>query len=105
MSVLQTELHFVEKKRELQPPTDAVPIDESFPEEDANELAKLESYNKNLFRPNTYLHKWWARRSGTTFRFILKQLVTDPAPREAIKETFAYLMNSKRGQYSSLPLG
>ena len=54
-----------------------MPIDTSFPEEDANELAKIESFNKHLFRPNTYLHKWWARRSGTTFRFILKQLVPE----------------------------
>jgi hypothetical protein len=39
----------------------AAPIDKSFPEEDTNELAKLKSYNKNLFRPNISLHKWWAR--------------------------------------------
>ena len=49
-------------------------IDKSFPEDAANQLAKLESYNKHLYRPNTYLHKWWARRSGTTFRYILKHL-------------------------------
>ncbi|HIE13051.1 MAG TPA: hypothetical protein EYP63_06465 [Desulfotomaculum sp.] len=59
-----------------------VPIDETFPEEAANELASLESFNKHLYRPNTYLHKWWARRSGTTFRYILKQLVADPAKRD-----------------------
>jgi putative DNA methylase len=54
-----------------------VPIDLAFPSEAANRLAELESFNKHLFRPNTYLHKWWARRSGTTFRYILKQLVLD----------------------------
>jgi hypothetical protein len=54
-----------------------VPIDHYFPEDEANDLAKLESYNIHLFRPNSYLHKWWARRSGTTFRYILKQLVPD----------------------------
>ena len=59
-----------------------VPIDRTFPEEDANRLAKIESFNKHLFRPNTYLHKWWARRSGTTFRHILKQLVPDIAKRD-----------------------
>ena len=42
-----------------------------------NRLATQESYNKHLFRPNTYLHKWWARRSGTTFRYILKSLCTN----------------------------
>jgi len=52
-------------------------IDQDFPEGQANELARAESYNKHLYRPNTYLHKWWARRSGTTFRHILKQLVQD----------------------------
>jgi hypothetical protein len=53
-----------------------------FPEDQANDLARLESFNKHLYRPNTYLHKWWARRSGTTFRHILKQLVADPARRD-----------------------
>lgn len=52
---------------------------EDFPRDTANELAQLESFNKHLYRPNTYLHKWWARRSGTTFRHILKQLVSNPA--------------------------
>jgi putative DNA methylase len=54
------------------------PIDHSFDVELANRLARLETYNKHYYRPNTYLHKWWARRCGTTFRLILKQLVTNP---------------------------
>ena len=61
--------------------TSGIPIDRSFPEDSVNELAVLENYNKHLYRPNTYLHKWWARRSGTTFRHILKQLVNNPAKR------------------------
>jgi hypothetical protein len=60
---------------------DRVPIDTGFPERAASELSRLESYNKHLYRPNTYLHKWWARRSGTVFRYILKQLVRDPIKR------------------------
>ena len=60
-------------------------IDDSFPEDDANRLAKVESYNKHLFRPNTYLHKWWARRSGTTFRHILKQLQSNPLSSDFFK--------------------
>lgn len=59
-----------------------VALDHAFPVEEANALAAHESFNKHLFRPNTYLHKWWARRSGTTFRHILKQLVDDPALRD-----------------------
>lgn len=55
-----------------------IPIDSQFNTALADEMAQLESYNKNLYRPNTYLHKWWARRCGSTFRFILKHLVDTP---------------------------
>lgn len=55
------------------------PFARAFDEAFANQLARLESYNKHLYRPNTYLHKWWARRCGTTFRAILKHLVADAA--------------------------
>ena len=61
---------------------DIYPIDQQFPESFANVLSHREVYNKHLFRPNTYLHKWWARRCGTTFRTILKQLVREPAKRD-----------------------
>jgi len=81
MSPVQMEVSFIDYERKWQIPLSSVPIDKSFPEQEANELAQLESFNKHLFRPNTYLHKWWARRSGTTFRFILKQLVPDEALR------------------------
>lgn len=59
-----------------------VPIDTSFPEAFADELSRAEAFNKHLFRPNTYLHKWWARRCGSTFRTILKQFVPDPERRD-----------------------
>ncbi|MFZ0545916.1 MAG: hypothetical protein WAM60_10790 [Candidatus Promineifilaceae bacterium] len=52
-----------------------LPIDRAFDVDFANALARYESYNKHLYRPNTYLHKWWARRCGTTFRLLLKHLV------------------------------
>ncbi len=52
-------------------------IDNHFDIKFADEIAKLESYNKHLYRPNTYLHKWWARRCGSTFRTVLKHLVLD----------------------------
>lgn len=55
-----------------------IPIDTEFDEQFASELAKLEAYNKHYYRPNSYLHKWWARRCGSTFRLILKGLVSDP---------------------------
>lgn len=61
---------------------DSLTIDEYFPEKLANELSQVEVFNKHLFRPNTYLHKWWARRCGSTFRTILKQFVPDPDRRD-----------------------
>ncbi len=56
-------------------------IDTEFDTKFADRIAKLESYNKHLYRPNTYLHKWWARRCGSTFRLILKHLINDPNQR------------------------
>jgi putative DNA methylase len=61
---------------------DHLAIDDSFPEQFADDLSRQEAFNKHLYRPNTYLHKWWARRCGSTFRTILKQLVSDPALRD-----------------------
>jgi len=57
-------------------------MDNSFPEKFVDELSRLEVYNKHLFRPNTYLHKWWARRCGSTFRAILKQFVPNAKRRD-----------------------
>ena len=48
-------------------------IDHDFPEQFVDSLSSREVLNKHLFRPNTYFHKWWARRCGSTFRTILKQ--------------------------------
>lgn len=53
------------------------PIDRSFDASFVDSLARLESFNKHHYRPNSYLHKWWARRCGSTFRAILKGLVED----------------------------
>jgi putative DNA methylase len=74
MSSTQLMFNFPNVERKFIAPPADVAIDSFFPEEDADKLAQIESYNKHLFRPNTYLHKWWARRSGVTFRYILKQL-------------------------------
>lgn len=60
----------------------SIGIDSPFPEAFVDELSRREVFNKHLFRPNTYLHKWWARRCGTTFRAILKQFVSDSERRD-----------------------
>lgn len=46
-------------------------IESALPLAELNQLANLESYNKHLYRPATYIHKWWARRLGSVFRAIL----------------------------------
>lgn len=58
------------------------PIDTKLDTKFVNRLAQKESYNKHYYRPNSYLHKWWARRCGTTFRAILKQLVEEESKRD-----------------------
>lgn len=55
----------------------SLPIDTAFDSAFADKLARIETFNKHHYRPNTYLHKWWGRRCGSTFRLILKGLVTD----------------------------
>ncbi len=50
-------------------------IDAQFPERFVDRLSWQEVLNKRLFRPNTYLHKWWAHRCGSAFHTILKQFV------------------------------
>ncbi|MBI2114394.1 MAG: hypothetical protein HYT85_04830 [candidate division NC10 bacterium] len=46
-------------------------IDVGLPLAQLHDLSKVESYNKNLYRPSSYLHKWWARRLGSVFRTII----------------------------------
>jgi hypothetical protein len=62
-------------------PEYSLPIDTEFDVDFADALARYETYNKHHYRPNTYLHKWWGRRCGSTFRLILKGLVEDEASR------------------------
>ena len=52
-------------------------FDHCFPESFVDELSRREVFNKHLFRPNTYLHKWWARRCGSMFRAILKHFAPE----------------------------
>lgn len=59
-----------------------LPIDDQLDVDFVNRLARQEMYNKHLYRPNSYLHKWWARRCGTTFRTILKHLIRDDVKRD-----------------------
>src|SRR5712691_10401515 len=45
--------------------------DESFPFEALSDIAELESWRKEVNRPLSHIHKWWAQRLGTVFRAIV----------------------------------
>lgn len=45
--------------------------DEGFPFEALSHIAELESWRKEINRPLSHIHKWWAQRLGTVFRAIV----------------------------------
>lgn len=45
--------------------------DEGFPFEALSHVAQLESWRKEVNRPLSHIHKWWAQRLGTVFRAIV----------------------------------
>jgi len=50
-----------------------------------DELAEKESYRRDVYRPIYSLHKWWARRTGSTFRCLgLAALTDDSVTKEDI---------------------
>ncbi len=44
---------------------------DSFPFEFISQLAEMESWRKEIYRPIYHIHKWWAKRLGSVFRGIL----------------------------------
>lgn len=42
--------------------------DDGFPFEALSDVAESESWRKEINRPTTHIHKWWAQRLGTVFR-------------------------------------
>jgi len=42
-----------------------------------DELAEKETYRRDVYRPIYSLHKWWARRPGSTFRCLSLAAMTD----------------------------
>jgi len=41
-------------------------------------MSRIEAHRKNIYRPPYYLHKWWARRTGSVFRGIALDLLLPP---------------------------
>lgn len=50
---------------------DVKAIEGDFPFEYISEVAEIESWRKELYRPIYHMHKWWARRLGTVFRAVI----------------------------------
>jgi putative DNA methylase len=44
------------------------PIEDGFPFEEISDVAEIESWRKEVYRPVYHIHKWWAQRLGTVFR-------------------------------------
>jgi len=45
--------------------------DPAFPFEYFSDIAEIESWRKELYRPVYHIHKWWAQRLGSVFRAII----------------------------------
>lgn len=45
--------------------------DDEFPFEALSEIAEAESWRKEINRPLSHIHKWWAQRLGTVFRAMV----------------------------------
>ncbi len=45
--------------------------DPAFPFEYFSDIAELESWRKEIYRPIYHIHKWWAQRLGSVFRAII----------------------------------
>ncbi len=43
-------------------------IEDGFPFETLSEVAEIESWRKEIYRPVYHTHKWWAQRLGSVFR-------------------------------------
>ena len=46
-------------------------VEQSFPFEHLSVIAERESWRKEVNRPTSYIHKWWARRLGSVFRGLI----------------------------------
>lgn len=52
-------------------------LETAFPAAEISRIAENESWRKEVHRPATATHKWWAKRLGSVFRAILAAAVTE----------------------------
>ncbi|RHT22913.1 DNA methyltransferase [Clostridium sp. AM33-3] len=53
-------------------------IEADFPFDELSIIAEQESWRKEVNRPASYIHKWWARRLGSVFRGLIIGGVENP---------------------------
>jgi putative DNA methylase len=53
------------------PPISRLIASDCFPFEFVSEIAEIESWRKEVYRPIYHVHKWWAKRLGSVFRAIV----------------------------------
>jgi adenine-specific DNA methylase len=58
------------------PSPTASALESGFPAVEISRIAENESWRKEVHRPATATHKWWAKRLGSVFRAILAAAVT-----------------------------
>lgn len=46
-------------------------IEDGFPFEHLSDIAEVESWRKEVWRPVYHIHKWWAQRLGSVFRAVI----------------------------------
>lgn len=51
-------------------------IEDGFPFEQLSEIAEVESWRKEVWRPVYHTHKWWAQRLGSIFRALILSCTT-----------------------------
>ena len=52
-------------------------IEGDFPFEYLSDVAEIESWRKEVYRPIYHMHKWWAKRLGTVFRAAILGALLD----------------------------
>lgn len=66
-----------EAERAAVPSPGTSALETKFPAAEISRIAESESWRKEVHRPATATHKWWAKRLGSVFRAILAASVTD----------------------------
>ncbi len=67
--------HAAEQAFTRVPPVTA--LERDFPAAVLSRIGEHESWRKEIHRPATSTHKWWAKRLGSVFRGILTAAVTE----------------------------